>query len=649
MKTTNTLRSIAFSAATLAALVGSNGVLAESRNNEAALPNGKSAQSAAGLKNGHDAMNNRRPAQDGELPRHAKAQSGVAGEIDADVVSAREISLTLADGSVVTARVQRQVTDARRGAQTWIGTFDGAPGSSLVLTKSAGTVSGFANVNGQTLEILPSTTGKHVLFAVDSNKLPMSDGVIKFDSSSANVLTTTSGSGVGVSTALEAGSAVVQDLLVVYTAAAASAWGNATLESMVQSAVQSANQAYVNSQVGVTLNLVGLRQVAMSESGSGMQATLNALKSNGEVRSLRDSLAADMVVLVSQDSDWCGYANLTISTVNGVSNTDAYAVAKSSCLSNQALAHEVGHLQGLDHDRASSTGTSAFYPYAYGYRMCTTGGFRDVMAYPCSGATLILQFSNPSVYYNGYATGVSYEANPSNAADAARALNTSATQVAAYRVGSSSGGTTTVPAGPSALAASTVAYNGIKVVWTDNAANESGYKVERSPDGVVFSEVASLGVNAASFSDVGVAASSRYFYRVRAFNSAGASAYSNTINVTTPNVPPPPPAAPTSVAAVNNGNGSAGVSWTVGATTATSFDVRRETWDSRKSVWGSASTAATVPASVRSIADSTGAGTYRYTVRATNAGGSSGYAGPASVNVTSSTTTPTKKTPPGRR
>ena len=488
-----------------------------------------------------------------------------------------------------------------------------------------------------------------MLFAVDSGQLPKSDGVIKSDSSSGNALTTTSDYGVGVSTTLAAGSTVVQDLLVVYTAAAANTWGKATLESMIQSAVQSTNQAYVNSQVGVTLNLVGLQQVAMSESGSGMQATLSALKSNGAVRSLRDSLAADMVVLVSQDSDWCGYANLMISIVNGVSNTDAYAVAYSSCLSNQTLAHEVGHLQGLDHDRASSTGTSAFYPYAYGYRMCTTGGFRDLMAYSCSGATQILQFSNPNLNYNGYATGISYESDAANAADAARALNNSATQVATYRAGSSSTGATT-PAGPSGLAASSVAYNSVRVVWTDNATNESGYKVERSPDGVTFTEAASLGTNATSFSDAGVAASSRYFYRVRAFNSAGVSAYSNTINVTTPNVPPPPPAAPTSVAAGNNGNGSASVSWTVAATTATSFEVRREKWDSRKSVWSGASTAATVPASVMSIVDSTGAGTYRYTVRATNAGGASGYAGPAPVTVTSSTTTTsTKKTPPGRR
>jgi hypothetical protein len=200
-------------------------------------PPNAASQSGVGLKKGLEAMNNRRPAQDGELPRHAKAQSGVVGELDAGVISAPEISLTLADGSVVTARVQRLSTDSKRGAQTWIGTFDSSPGSSLVLTKSAGTVSGFANINGQTLEILPSTAGKHVLFAVDSSQLPKYDGVIKFDSSGGNALTTTSSYDVGTSTTTAAGSTVVQDLLVVYTAAAANAWSKAGGNDPVRSSV----------------------------------------------------------------------------------------------------------------------------------------------------------------------------------------------------------------------------------------------------------------------------------------------------------------------------------------------------------------------------------------------------------------------------
>ena len=636
MKTSHTLRALSLSTAAIAVLAA---VIEAAASNVpppvvVKAPPAVASTSGVGLKKGLEMMATRRPAEAGDLPRNAKANSGVVGELDAGVMSASEVSLTLADGNIITARLQRVSSDSKHNAQTWLGTFDDSPGSVLVMSKAAGTVSGYANYDGQTLEILPGAAGKHVLFAVDSSKLPKSDGVIKFDSSGGNVLTTTGTSDAGTSTTLAAGSTVVQDLLVVYTAAAANTWGKATLEGMIQSAVQSANQAYVNSQVGINLNLVGLQQVAMTESGSGMQATLSSLKSNGEVRSLRDNLAADMVVLVSQDADWCGYANLTISS----SNTDAYAVAASDCLSNQTLAHEVGHLQGLDHDRANSTGSSAFYPYSYGYRMCTTGGFRDIMAYSCSGATLLLQFSNPNLSYNGYPTGISYEANPSNAADAARSLNASATQVAAYRTGTSTSPTPTAPAAPSGLSASSIAYNKVVLAWADNATNESGYKVERSSDGATFIEVANLSTNASTYSDTSVATSSNYSYRVRAFNSVGFSGYSNTISVRTPVSPPPPPASPSNLGAVNQGNGSASVSWS-GGSGATNFEVRRETWDSRKKAWGRSTVAATVPSSVLSIIDSAGSGTYRYFVRAINSTGSSGEAGPAPVDVTGGTIT----------
>ena len=55
------------------------------------------------------------------------------------------------------------------------------------------------------------------------------------------------------------------------------------------------------------------------------------------------------------------------------------------------------------------------------------------------------------------------------------------------------------------------------------------------------------------------------------------------------------------------------------------------------------------PRALLSIIDSTGAGSYRYYVRASNAGGASAYAGPAPVTVTASTSTSSKKVPPGKR
>jgi hypothetical protein len=416
---------------------------------------------------------------------------------------------------------------------------------------------------------------------------------------------------------------VVHDVLVVYTPAATSAWGQSTLESMIHSAVQAANQAYRNSAVGVTMNLVGLQRISMSESGAGMLSTLNNLIQNPTVRSLRDQVAADMVVLVSQDADYCGYASLWIS--NG--NADAYSVVNSNCLSGQSLAHEVGHLQQVDHNRENG-GTGGTYPYGYGYRVCASDGFRDIMSYQCPSTNVqrILQFSNPNVYYNGYATGISYEASPSTSADSARALNNTATTVANYRIG-----TVSLPAAPTGLGISSARSDRIALAWSDNSSNEAGFKIQRSRDGVTYSWLATLGANTTTFTDTSVSPSTMYYYRVRAYNSAGGSNFSNTASAKTSAAAP---AAPANVAAANGANGTAIVTWTDKSSNETRFDIRRRKWDSVTKTWSPFITVGTVGANVTRYVNKSGKGTFRYHVRAANTYGASSWVGPAQVTVT---------------
>jgi hypothetical protein len=302
------------------------------------------------------------------------------------------------------------------------------------------------------------------------------------------------------------------------------------------------------------------------------------------------------------------------------------------------------------HDRASSSGWAGVYAYSYGYGRCTSDStaFRDVMSYPCGSAPRVLLFSNPSVTWNGYPAGVSYEMDPANSAEAARSLNNTAATVAAFKGGSTSAPPTSTPAAPSGLAVQSASYDKVSLAWTDNATNESGFKVERSTNGVDFTEVATLGADTRSYADSTVAARTTYYYRVRAYNSTGTSGYSNTISVSTPAQPAPPPLAPSSVGAQDGKNGTALVSWTAADSSAASFEVRREKWDTRKLSWGSAMTAATVPSSLLSFVDSTGTGQFRYSVRAVNTGGASGYAGPAQVTVTTTTTTTKAKGRPSR-
>ena len=74
----------------------------------------------------------------------------------------------------------------------------------------------------------------------------------------------------------------------------------------------------------------------------------------------------------------------------------------------------------------------------------------------------------------------------------------------------------------------------IDLAWVDNSDNESGFKIERSADGVNFTQIALTSANAVSYSDLTVSANTLYYYRIRATNVIGDSNYSNTANATTP-------------------------------------------------------------------------------------------------------------------
>jgi titin len=69
----------------------------------------------------------------------------------------------------------------------------------------------------------------------------------------------------------------------------------------------------------------------------------------------------------------------------------------------------------------------------------------------------------------------------------------------------------------------------LELSWTDNATNETLYKVERSTDGKTFYPLA--GTTGTFNRDGGVSAGKRYYYRVYAVNAAGRSGYSNVVSM----------------------------------------------------------------------------------------------------------------------
>ncbi|HEX7860555.1 MAG TPA: fibronectin type III domain-containing protein [Verrucomicrobiae bacterium] len=95
------------------------------------------------------------------------------------------------------------------------------------------------------------------------------------------------------------------------------------------------------------------------------------------------------------------------------------------------------------------------------------------------------------------------------------------------------------PAAPSQLVASGVSQNEIALRWTDNSANETGFRVLRKIGATGTYTSVQLAANTPSYTDFNVSPATEYFYKVQAFNSAGNSPDSQELRVVTPGNQPP--------------------------------------------------------------------------------------------------------------
>ncbi|MGD0059239.1 MAG: fibronectin type III domain-containing protein [Verrucomicrobiia bacterium] len=94
-----------------------------------------------------------------------------------------------------------------------------------------------------------------------------------------------------------------------------------------------------------------------------------------------------------------------------------------------------------------------------------------------------------------------------------------------------------LPPAPSNLIATGVATNQINLSWKDNSSGQAGFALQRALDNVgspgTWAQIATPSNTVTTYSDTGLAPTTRYWYRVSATNVSGDSPFSNLANATT--------------------------------------------------------------------------------------------------------------------
>ena len=356
--------------------------------------------------------------------------------VDAGAVGANQRQLEFELLGTPVQALQQRVQALPDGGSIWYGQLQAGnaktagkatasdPANSVILVRSGDTVTGSIRKDGQLYRLRPLSDGRHVLVEVDESRMP-ADHPADYNSLPQVAMPVSDRAGIA---AASSGTPATIRVLVVATNGAVAAYGG-NMQSLVQLAVAESNQGYINSNVGITLELAGYETTSYAESSS-FSTDLSRFRSTTDgvmdsIHTTRNNTRADVAVLVINNASSCGLAS-------GIGSTaaTAFAAVHWDCATGYySFAHEIGHLQSARHDIATDPSTSP-YSYGHGYRYEPSSGarWRTIMAYACTAGCPRLNFwSNPNISYNGVPMGIA------SSADNQRVLvNTKAT-VAAFR------------------------------------------------------------------------------------------------------------------------------------------------------------------------------------------------------------------------
>ncbi len=359
-----------------------------------------------------------------------RSKNGIVNiyEFNADALRDDVFFLNIFAGETI--KVIKQKVDKRNEDNfTWYGIIKGDNGQqgSIAMVYLNGELSGNLNYKARNYSINPMGRGAFSLIEIDFKRFPIHEdapGMIDSRKSGDNT-------GMPAEAAIAAASCNLR-VLVAYTSNAEyyikNYLGFSRLTQFALQAVAETNQAYMNSGVNIHMDLAALVRVNYTESGnystdlSRFQQTAEGYMD--EIHTYRNLYAADVNVLIFNNGDYCGMAPTILANASS-----AFSVVHYECaLGYYSFAHEIGHLQGCDHNPEQNT--NPIYSYGHGY-VYSAGNWRTVMAYSMSGETRLQYFSNPNVTYNGVSMGTTARSNN------ARVINETAGTISNFRNASS--------------------------------------------------------------------------------------------------------------------------------------------------------------------------------------------------------------------